>query len=67
MHACPDLSRASARQMIRLNGQKDAASGLYGKDKAYYDQCLALFATGFLEARFRFGPGGELNVEWKRQ
>jgi endoglucanase len=63
----PDLSRASARQMIRINTQKDAASGLYGKDKAYYDQCLALFATGFLEARFRFGPGGELNVEWKRQ
>ncbi len=67
LHAFPDLSRASVRQMIRMNAQKDAASGLYGKDKAYYDQCLALFATGFLEARFRFGPGGELNVEWKRQ
>ncbi len=43
LRAFPDLSRASARQMIRMNAAKDAASGLYGKDKAYYDQCLALF------------------------
>ncbi|MGD0346312.1 MAG: cellulose synthase complex periplasmic endoglucanase BcsZ [Terracidiphilus sp.] len=63
----PDFSRAFVRQLVRLNAQKDATSGLYGKDKAYYDQSLALFATGFLDARFRFGPGGELNVEWKRQ
>jgi len=67
LRAFPDLSRASARQMIRLSAQKDATSGLYGKDKAYYDQCLALFATGFLDARFRFGSRGELNVEWMRQ
>jgi endo-1,4-beta-D-glucanase Y len=67
LRAYPDSSRADARQMIRLSAQKDAASGLYGKDKAYYDQNLALFATGFLDARFRFGPGGELNVEWKRR
>jgi endoglucanase len=63
----PEFSRAYARQLVRLNAQKDATSGLYGKDIAYYDQNLALFATGFLDARFRFGPGGELNVEWKRQ
>jgi len=63
----PDFSRPFARQLVRLNAQKDATSGLYGKDKAYYDQNLALFATGFLDARFRFGPGGELNVEWKRR
>jgi len=67
LRAYPESSRADARQMIRLSAQKDAASGLYGKDKAYYDQNLALFATGFLDARFRFGPGGELNVEWKRR
>lgn len=67
LRAFPDFSRASARQMIRLSAQKDATSGLYGKDKAYYDQCLALFATGFLDARFRFGSRGELNVEWMRQ
>ncbi|HKN23180.1 MAG TPA: cellulose synthase complex periplasmic endoglucanase BcsZ [Terracidiphilus sp.] len=67
LRAYPDSSRAIARQMIRLSAQKDATSGLYGKDTAYYDQNLALFATGFLDARFRFGPGGELNVEWKRR
>ena len=67
LHAYPDLSRAVAKQLIRLSAQKDSATGLYGKDRAYYDQNLALFATGFLEARFRFGPGGELKVEWKRR
>jgi len=67
LRAYPEFSRAFARQMIRLNAQKNATSGLYGKDIAYYDQSLALFATGFLDARFRFGPGGELNVEWKRR
>lgn len=67
LRAYPEFTRAFARQMIRLNAQKDATSGLYGKDIAYYDQNLALFATGFLDARFRFGPGGELNVEWKRR
>jgi endoglucanase len=45
---------------------RDAASGLYGKDLAYYDQNLALFAIGFIDGRFRFGADGELNVEWKR-
>lgn len=67
LHAYPDSSRAAARQLIRLNAQRNAASGLYGKDIAYYDQNLALFATGFLDARFRFGPEGELKVEWKRR
>jgi endoglucanase len=67
LRAYPDSSRSVARQMIRLSAQKNATSGLYGKDIAYYDQNLALFAIGFLDARFRFGPGGELNVEWKRR
>jgi endo-1,4-beta-D-glucanase Y len=66
LRAMPNSSRAAAAQIIRLSAQRNAASGLYGKDPAYYDQCLALFATGFLDARFRFGPRGELNVEWKR-
>ncbi len=67
LRAFPDLSRAAARQMIRLSVEKDAETGLYGKDKAYYDQSLTLFAMGFLDARFRFGSAGELKVEWKRQ
>jgi endoglucanase len=66
LRALPNSSKAAAAQIIRLSAQRNANSGLYGKNPAYYDQCLALFATGFLESRFRFGPQGELNVEWKR-
>ncbi len=65
LRAYPSTSQASGRQMIRMAAQKDAATGLYGKGLTYYDQNLALFGTGFLEGRFRFGPAGELNVEWK--
>ncbi len=67
LRAFPDLSRPAARQLIRLDVEKGAETGLYGKDKAYYDQSLSLFATGFLDARFQYGRGGELKVEWKRQ
>jgi endoglucanase len=66
LRAFGNLSRESAQQTIRLSSMRDATTGLYGKDLAYYDQNLALFATGFLDGRFRFGPGGELKVEWKR-
>ena len=66
LRAFPDLDKLSARQTIRLSQQKDTTSGLYGKDLAYYDQNLALFATGFVDGRFRFGLGGELKVEWTR-
>jgi endoglucanase len=65
LRAVPDLAKLSSRQTIRMSAQKDPATGLYGKDLAYYDQNLALFATGYLDGRFRFGPGGELKVEWK--
>jgi endoglucanase len=54
------------KQMIRMSAQKDPGTGLYGKDQAYYDQNLALFASGFFEGRFRFGQSGELKVEWTR-
>ncbi len=63
----PDGSKAAARQTVRLSKLRDGASGLYGKDLAYYDQNLALFSTGFIEGRFSFGPGGELNVGWKQE
>jgi endoglucanase len=67
LRAYPDLSKAMVRQLARLNAQRDPKSGLYGKNIAYYDQNLALFATGFLEDRFRFGATGELIVGWKRK
>jgi endoglucanase len=66
LRAFPDFGRLSAQQTVRMSRMRDPVTGLYGKDLAYYDQNLALFSTGFLSDRFRFGSGGELNVEWKR-
>jgi endo-1,4-beta-D-glucanase Y len=66
LRALHDSSKASGAQLIRLGTQRNPTSGLYGNGSAYYDQCLALFGTGFSTDRFRFGPGGELNVEWER-
>jgi endoglucanase len=67
LRAFPRAAPAADRQMVRLMKARDAATGLYGKDSRYYDQNLALFATGFIDGRFRFDAGGELNVEWKRR
>ena len=66
LRALHDSSKASGAQLIRLSAQRNLASGLYGNGSAYDDQCLALFGTGFSTGRFRFGSGGELNVEWER-
>jgi endoglucanase len=52
-------------QLERLNETKDASTDLYGKDHTYYDQNLALFATGWLEQRYRFSRDGRLQVKWK--
>jgi len=67
LRAFPNLSKAGAEQTIRLARERDSSTGLYGKDFAYYDQNLALFATGFIDGRFSFGRGGELKVEWTRR
>jgi endoglucanase len=53
------------RQLYLLGSTKEASSGLYGKRAAYYDQNLALFATGWLEGRYRFDKEGQLQVRWK--
>jgi endoglucanase len=67
LRAFPDAGpKIGARQTVRMAKLRDPSTGLYGKDLAYYDQNLALFSTGFLDDRFRFGPGGELNVQWGR-
>jgi endoglucanase len=66
LRALPNMEKSGAQQTVRLSAQRDGATGLYGKDPAYYDQNLALFATGYLDGRIRFGPGGELIVEWTR-
>jgi endo-1,4-beta-D-glucanase Y len=67
LSASPGLEKSTAQLRIQLNQQLDTASGLYGKDPAYYDQNLILFAMGFLDERFRFGPHGELIVGWTKR
>lgn len=67
LRALPRADKSFAEQRARLSAQLDPATGLYGKDPAYYDQNLTLFATGFLDGRFRFAPRGELKVEWTRE
>jgi endo-1,4-beta-D-glucanase Y len=52
-------------QMDRLAALKDPATGLYGRDALYYDQNLALFATGWSEQRFRFDRQGRLKLKWR--
>lgn len=58
------MRSAEHTQLNRLGAMHDGGSGLYGKDPAYYDQNLVLFATGWTEQRFRFDRGGKLNVRW---
>ena len=67
LRAYGDDSREVGQQLVRMNAQRNSSSGLSEKNLAYYDQNLALFATGFLSGRFRFGPQGKLKVEWKRR
>ena len=52
-------------QLTRLGATRDEASGLYGKQAAYFDQNLALFATGWTEQRYHFDRGGKLIVRWR--
>ena len=51
-------------QLTRLGATRDESSGLYGRQANYYDQNLALFATGWTEQRYHFDRGGKLIVRW---
>jgi endoglucanase len=67
LRAMPNAGKVLVKQLMRFREQRDPATGMYGKNVAYEDQNLALFATGFLDNRFRFGPRGELLVGWNRR
>jgi endoglucanase len=58
------MGKPATQQKQRIDAQLDPATGLYGKDPAYYDQNLILFASGFDQKKFGFGPDGELKVQW---
>lgn len=59
------LKQQEAEQITRLAATRDVKSGLYGRNGNYYDQNLALFATGWSEQRFRFEADGKLKLKWK--
>lgn len=52
-------------QMDRLTLFRSDATGLYGSTANYYDQNLALFATGWMDGRYHFDRNGMLRVRWK--
>lgn len=54
----------AAQQMNRLEASKQP-DNLYGRSTLYYDQNLAMFATGWQEGRFRFDKDGRLKLKWK--
>lgn len=53
------------QQMDRLSATRDSNSGLYGHNGDYYDQNLAMFATGWADHRYQFEADGRLRVKWK--
>ncbi len=64
LNAVGKKSQGKAQQ-TRLDAAMDTSSGLYGHAGEYYDQNLALFATGYEEGRFRFDRTGRLKLKWK--
>lgn len=65
LHATGDQAVESMNRQ-RLDQELDAGTGLYGKPPKYYDQNLAMFATGWLEERFHFDERGYLHVKWEQ-
>jgi endoglucanase len=57
--------KAVTEQQVRLQGEFNSSTGLYGKDPFYFDQNLALFGVGYTDQVFRFDQDGNLRVRWK--
>ena len=59
------LNKQANVQINLLKNGLDAGTGLYGNPAHYYDQNMALFATGWLEKRYQIGKDGQLKLKWK--
>lgn len=64
LHAA-GMKQQETEQSDRLAATKDSKTGLYGRGGDYFDQNLALFATGWAERRYRFEGDGRLRVKWR--
>ncbi len=61
-----NLTQEENMQITRLKAGLDAGSGLYGSSQHYYyEQNMALFATGWLEKRYAMEKDGKLKLKWK--
>jgi endoglucanase len=60
-----DERKLAQKQIQRLESYQNKATGLYGNPPRYYDQNLALFATGWYEKLFSFDEKGDLRVPWR--
>ncbi|QET03649.1 cellulase [Cupriavidus pauculus] len=56
-------SPALATQRARAEAMVGAPAGPAAP--AYYDTVLGLFGLGHIEGRYRFGPSGQLEMEWE--
>jgi endoglucanase len=55
------------QQRRLVEAQTDSKTKLLGPRRTYYDQNLALFGSGWMDQRLRFGSNGELKVSWKKE
>jgi endoglucanase len=61
-----DLNDEANAQIARLKAGLDPVSRLYGASQHYYyEQNMALFATGWLDNRYRIEKNGQLKLKWK--
>jgi endoglucanase len=61
-----DLTNEENAQIARLKAGLDPGSGLYGPSQHYYyEQNMALFATGWQEKRYAIDKDGHLKLKWK--
>ncbi|HXB62500.1 MAG TPA: glycosyl hydrolase family 8 [Acidobacteriaceae bacterium] len=59
------LGAQARAQKDRLASGLNAGTGLYGNPAQYYDQNIALFATGWLEKRYCIEENGQLKLKCK--
>lgn len=59
----------SLEDQVRLTDtiRSTARGFLFGDPPRYYDQNLLLFSLAFIDGRYKFGAGGELEPRWKQR
>ncbi len=58
--------RTLTEQLRRLSAEWNPVAGLYGAPPRYYDQNLAMFATGWHDGLYSFGRNGSLRLPGRK-